>query len=311
MRANSIRLIIVLTVAAVATSADAQRPLVPGTGQRVEDVGDSFEEPDWAYHFALPKSSKNLNDFGGGTAGESANDHWYEGQKRGQPDIIKIVPTPKGGLAGSTRSLLLRSLHTGVRGRPSHRMQQDDFIANVNYRLGGAIPTSRSPNVTTRVFLPKIAEWERRSGPHFAFRVAVTTTVRKPGTFLFPGRTEDETYWPGFFIEFNTKEDSGLEYDTAHLRIRADSDGDDFKGPQITKTGWWTFGMSCTPDGMLHYYARPGVEELTDEDYITSTYPYGARAENFRTFFFNVCNGDDGKTWSTQWIIDDPMVYYR
>jgi len=190
-------------------------------------------------------------------------------------------------------------------------MQQDDFIANVKYRLGGDISTSRSPSVTTRVFLPKIAEWERRTGPHFAFRIAVTTTVRKPGTLFFPGRAEDETYWPGFFVEFTTKEDSGLSYDTAHLRIRADSEGGDFKGPQITKTGWWTLGMSCSPDGMIHYYARPGVKDLTDEDYITSTYPYGARAEKFRTFFYNVCNGDDGKTWSTAWIIDDPKVYYK
>ena len=67
--------------------------------------------------------------------------------------------------------------------------------------------------------------------------------------------------------------------------------------------------MSFTPDGMVHYYARPGVEELTAEDYITSQFPYGYRCERFRTFFYNVVNGDNGKTWSTTWIVDDPKVY--
>jgi hypothetical protein len=67
--------------------------------------------------------------------------------------------------------------------------------------------------------------------------------------------------------------------------------------------------MSFTPDGMVHYYARPGVEDLTAEDYITSQFPYGYRCERFRTFFYNVVNGDNGRTWSTAWIVDDPKVY--
>jgi hypothetical protein len=91
--------------------------------------------------------------------------------------------------------------------------------------------------------------------------------------------------------------------------VRGDSSGGDFKGPQITTTGWWTMGMSVTPDGMVHYYAKPGIENLTEKDYISSQYPYSFRCERFKTFFFDVCNGDDGKTWSTAWIVDDPTVY--
>jgi hypothetical protein len=67
--------------------------------------------------------------------------------------------------------------------------------------------------------------------------------------------------------------------------------------------------MSFTSDGMVHYYARPGVEELTEQDYITSQFPYGYRCERFRTFFYNVVNGDDGRNWTTAWIVDDPKVY--
>ncbi|MEC9189253.1 MAG: hypothetical protein VX520_08585, partial [Planctomycetota bacterium] len=78
----------------------------------------------------------------------------------------------------------------------------------------------------------------------------------------------------------------------------------------IPTTGWWTFGISVTPNGQVHYFAKPGVEDLTVEDHIATEFPYSFRAERFKTFFFNVCNGDNGRTWSTPWIIDDPTLYY-
>jgi hypothetical protein len=68
-------------------------------------------------------------------------------------------------------------------------------------------------------------------------------------------------------------------------------------------------GMSFTPDGQVHYFASPGVDELTDADRLYSQWPYGFRAQTFQTLFFNVVNSDDGRTWSTPWIIDDPSVH--
>ena len=67
--------------------------------------------------------------------------------------------------------------------------------------------------------------------------------------------------------------------------------------------------MSVTPDGQVHYYAKPGVEDLTAEDHIASSYPFGKKTVNLRNFFFNVCNGDAGKSWSGVLVIDDPAVY--
>jgi hypothetical protein len=29
----------------------------------------------------------------------------------------------------------------------------------------------------------------------------------------------------------------------------------------------------------------------------------------FETIFFNVANMDDGKTWSTPWVVDDVSLY--
>lgn len=291
----------------------AAEPLVPGTGVKIENVGDDFEDVDWQYVFNGPKSSRDLDHRDNEPGGESANGRWYEGMKRGHPDVIRRIKTPPAGLPGSRGALLLRSLHTGVPGQPSFKMQQDDFIADVNYRLGGAIHVTDSPSVVTRVYLPPVEQWENRTGPHFAFRVALMTTIvkRPDGAFslLSSPRPIEEVYWPGMFIEFQSKTD-GFPHDYAYFRLRADSRGNDFKARQITTTGWWTLGLSVTPDGRVHYFAKPGVDDLTEADYIASQLPYGYQAEHLQTFFFNVCNGDDGRSWSTPWVIDDPTVYY-
>ena len=73
--------------------------------------------------------------------------------------------------------------------------------------------------------------------------------------------------------------------------------------------GWWTLGLSFSPDGMVHYYAKPGVEDLTQADHIASNLPYGYRCERVRTFFYNSINKEDGRTWSTPIIVDDPKAF--
>ena len=67
--------------------------------------------------------------------------------------------------------------------------------------------------------------------------------------------------------------------------------------------------MSVSPDGQVHYFARPGVDDLTADDHLTSQFPYGFRAERLNSFFFNICNFNDGHTWSTPFVIDDPSIH--
>ena len=55
--------------------------------------------------------------------------------------------------------------------------------------------------------------------------------------------------------------------------------------------------------------SKPGVEDLTAADHLTSQFPYSYSAQRFRTFFFDVCNKDDGKSWSTPFVIDDPQLF--
>jgi len=285
--------------------AGAAAQLVPGTGRELEKVGDDFEDAEWKFVHNYPKSTKDIDEQRRHPMGKSTNGRWYEGQKRGQPDYIQRIPTPAGGLEGSEGALLLRSLYTGIPRMPSYRTQQDDFIANVMYRVGGTIHPSRGPSVVTRVFMPPFEEWEPRSGATFAFRLALDPVYPLPKR----KRDDPDTYWPGLLIDFKSKKNSKRETDTAFFRMRANNQGRDYVGPEIKETGWWTLGMSVTADGRVHYYGHPGVEDLGPEDHIASHYPYGLRAKGFRTFFFNVLSGDNGRTWSTEWIVDDPKVY--
>ena len=318
---STVGVYIILAASFGCLSTEIIGQVVPGTGIQVNEVGDDFEDPNWSYDQRLPKVlnnkdetlSKNLPN------GAANNARWYEGIKRGQPDWIRRISTPVGGLPESTGALELRSLVTGS-SHPSFQQQQDDFIAAVHTQIG-KIPVSQSPNVVTRVWLPPVDQWENRTGCHYAFRIALETTP-PPASFqrasflrLFETTKDDEfdgTYWPGIFINFESKEGRGAtrrDFDAAYIWMKASSNGRVIRGPQLATTGWWTLGMSVTPDGKVHYYAKPGVEDLTAEDRIATSYPFGYRALRFRTFFFNVCNGDDGKTWSSTLVVDDPKLF--
>ncbi|MGD9720909.1 MAG: hypothetical protein AB7O59_23445 [Pirellulales bacterium] len=293
-------------------SAAWAQGFVPGTGQKLTKVGDDFEDPQWTYVYNTPKSSEENDGAHRLPGGSSKNGRWFEGAMRGQPDLVKRVDTPEGGPEGSTGALLLGSKQTGVPGHYSGKFQQDDFICNVSARLGGGIPIWRSPSVVVRVCLPPWEEWERRNGPSFGVRTACQThkTETKPGRGFFGSAsrtTKPETYWPGFFIHF-VPGDGKERQDSALITVRAGAYGQDLRGPKITETGWWTFGMSFTPDGRVHYYAHPGVEDLTAADHFTTQYPYSYHCERMDTLFFNVVSGDNGN-WSTPWIIDDAEVF--
>lgn len=296
-------------------TAGAEAQIVPGTGNRMAQVGDDFEDPAWGFIFNFPKSSNNLDEQVRKPGGRSRNGRWEESALRGEPDVIRRVSTPPGGLTGSTGALALRSLNTGIPNRVSNQLQQDDLIMVGSARLGGKISVSRGPNAVVRVWLPPFEEWEPRTGNSFAMRADCTTHVsKKAEVTLFSSSSKSkelEEYWPGMFIWFNSKSDGRNKADSAHFLIRANRGGGDIRGPVIEQTGWWTLGMSFTADGAVHYYARPGVENLSAEDHISSQYPYGYRAEYFNTIFFNVANQDNGSSWSTEWVIDDPQLYLQ
>jgi hypothetical protein len=285
--------------------------VVPGTGQRVQLVGDDFEESDWAWYMNEPKASANLDNQQRLPSGGAKNGRILESIYRGQPDMVKRVATPAGGLPGSTSSLLMMSVHTGIPGTTSRDFQQDDLIVNVSGRIGRAFSPSECPNFVVRVYMPEFDEWENRTGSSLGVRMDLQTTITESKRGFFGSRQskKGEAYWPGFFVNFNSKTDGRNKVDSANFLIRANSNGNELAGPAIKGAGWWTLGMSLTPDGRVHYFAKEGIENLTAADHITSQFPYSYRAESMGTFFFNIVSANDGKSWSTPWIIDDPMLY--
>ena len=304
--------LVAVAVAAVAGSASAETPLLPGTGTLVNT--DDFEAENWGFTFNWPKSSKEEDENIRFPLGQSSNRVWFESPKRGIPDVVKRVETPAGGIPGSKGALLLRTRDCGVPNAPGNKQAQDDIIMAAK-----PMSISYAPNFTVRVYLPEWSQWEQRMGVTFGIRMGLQGPRTKEEMVGF-GRllrrtttvTEIEPYYPGFFIQYvpRTEPTNSYHKDFAMLLLRSDGMGHEIIGPKIFEPGWWTFGMSVTPDGRCHYYAAQGVNDLTAKDYITSAMPYNIPAQTFNTIFFNVCSPDNGQTWSTPWIIDDPKVFY-
>jgi hypothetical protein len=300
-------------VASAATAAPAPKKpvLLPGTGSLVKGIGDDFEDENWKWNYNHPKSSEEQDKRMRSPMGRSINGRWFEGPKRGTPDVVKRIELPAPGLEGSTHGLLIASLHAGIPGRTTYQMQQDDLIYNMQKVTGRGMSVVDNPSVVTRVYMPPFEQWEKRNGPTFGFRAGCYTHAIITGEdHPDKGRFGLEEYWPGMFVCFEPANPKRKTEDSAYLRIRGGRNGGEIRGPKIEQTGWWTLGLSFSPDGMVHYFASPGVDELTMDDHITSQFPYGYRTELLKTFFFNVCTKDDGKTWSTPWVIDDPKVYF-
>jgi hypothetical protein len=304
-----------VAAAMIGWQAPADAQIVPGTGQQLTEVADDFEDANWSFILNLPKASTNIDKVDRQPAGYSTNGLWFESTFRGTPDFVRRVETPEGGLPGSKGALALQTLYSGIPGQLSHKFQQDDLIANVSQKMGYMLPATWTPSYVVRVYIPPFAQWEQRIGSSFGFRADCQTIINKPtkvGRFFRTGGTtrEIEQYWPGFFIQFNGRNHPQYTtQETATILIRSGERGEDITGPVITRPGWWTLGMTITPDGKVHYYGHEGVENLTARDHLYSNYPYGYKCLQTSTYFFNVVNQDDGRTWSTRWIVDDPKVY--
>jgi len=289
-------LVVTVLGAAVADAA----PIVPGSGHKMTIVGDDFEDPDWTYVPNNPKSSFDIDKQLRMPAGYAKNGRWRENTDRGHPDVVRRVETPEGGLPGSTGALLLQSKVTGIPGRPSGKGEQDDIYLNIDNRIGRYIPVSYGPSAVVRVYLQPFEEWEARNGSSFAFRATVRGS--KPGT-----KEETEPYWPGIFI--NNNRNRGKNGAPASIVVRAANPGNDYQAMPIKEAGWWTLGMSFSPDGMIHYYAHPGTDDLTEADKIASHRPYNFQCLYLIDCFFDVFGANNGQTVTTEWIIDDPAVY--
>ena len=274
--------------------------LLAGTGRRVANGDDDFELEDFVYYPQHPKSSYNIDKNIRVPGAITKNLRWVEAAKRGAPDIVKRVPTPPGGIEGSKGAMLIQTLYSGVPGKLSYEDQQDDLLYNLSAMIGRYIPVSHSPNCTVRVYIPKASEWEPLYHHSFGFRAGLLGNTPKG---------DSDEYWPGFFFEQRYDLKNNERHSFIQSWVRADGWGRDMPGPTFEADSWATLGMSFTPDGQCHFFARPGVEDLTLADHQGSYFCYSWRAHTFQTYFFNVMNRDDGRSISTPWVIDDPQLF--
>ncbi len=289
------------------TNCQAQNPIVPGQGIRI--WMDDLEDEDWEYIDNHPKSSHEQDNQIRLPGGISKNNLWAESSKRGHPDYIRRVETPEGGIEGSKGALLMMTLQSNIPFRASHKLGQDDLIC----RVPGSYSVRSYPSAITRVYLPPFEKWEQHAGAAtFGFRTTCTgSREKRKGSGIFSyNSTETEESWPGIFLEFRPARAGTDEEPQAQWIIRGAPHGD-VRGAKITadELGWWTIGMSFTPDGRCHYFISPGADDLTPQDLVASYFPYNYKIQTVHGMFFNIFNLDDGKSWSTPWIVDDPGFY--
>ncbi|NER39172.1 MAG: hypothetical protein F6J93_35340 [Oscillatoria sp. SIO1A7] len=304
-------------LAFITISAPAWADPPPGTGVRLDEYGDRFEQRRWRYNNNNPKLENQHSDSGSGLTnnirnqnnplGRSANGRWIEGTVRGQPDIVRRVRRPIGGLRRSRYALRLQTRNSGTPGVTEGTLQQDDLLNQANGNLFANRPLGKGLSVTTRIYLPKLSKWEDRNGCHLGFRVSASGH-KANGDLL--------DYWPGIWICFNN---GGEGKDHFRFSVRANNEGNDVWATEktYTRVGWWTLGMSFNADGSISYYASPGVDDLTAEDLLVfrtdsgsapATYkPYGIEFDNLDFVFFSLANIDG--QWSTEFVIDDLSVY--
>ena len=243
---------VVTCLASTGWSADA--PFVPGTGVRVMQVGDDFEDPTWGYTMNGAKASYEQDEEQRPPGGRSRNGRWYESAMRGQPDLIKRVKTPPDGLPGSAGALLLRTRLSGIPGELAGKQMQDDLLMGVMHRLGRPVPVAWSPSFTVRVFLPPFDKWEDRTGASFGIR-GDCRGINTEG--------ELEAYWPGYFILFRSETSKEFEEDFAQIAFRASKPARTFLVQRSTNTA----------GGPLACRSRQTVGSITMPDPVSMTSP--------------------------------------
>jgi hypothetical protein len=196
---------------------------------------------------------------------------------------------------------LNRSFRYPKSGKEHDKKQQGELMP-LDRRLARGIPIAWQPSCTVRVYLPPFEQWENRNGPQFEMRADCQ------------GRDQNGkvgAYSPGMRLLLPSETSRGLKQDSARLTVRGDKLGRDFGKLDITEPGWWTLGLSFTSDGQVHYYASPGVDDLTSDDYLVSNVLHSMRCFTLNNYFFFVADWEDESRRSTQWVVDDAKIFVQ
>ena len=160
--------------------------------------------------------------------------------------------------------------------------------------------------------MPPFEKWEQRTGASLGWscerdrlrsagrrrlaRTPQTELVHRP--YQTAGSGVDNFY-PGMFIQFNSKKTTGKEKDSAIFIIRGNSYRTGLSGTGITEPGLVDAGHvvhARRPGALLRQPRRRRPDRRRPHLLALFVWRDGHRVN---TLFFNVVNIDDGRTWST------------
>ena len=222
-------------------------------------------------------------------------------RKRGTPDVVKRVATPPGGIEGSTGALLFATKYSGIPGTISNEQQQDDLLMMFDRRLGRSI----SMSLAAELHGARLPAAVRTVGE------AQRPVVRHAGRLPRPqaGRQHRKPIGPACSCCSATQTARASRKTSPSSRSAPARAATTSAASRSYEPGWWTLGMSFSPDGQIHYYASHGVDDLTADDYLDVAVSRTASAACRSTTSSSTWpTGTTAASWSTQWVIDDPKI---
>ena len=229
------------------------------------------------------------------------------------PTRSKSIPTPPAACAGSQQALLLRTLNSGI---PGYALQRRP-AGRPDRQLPRTPPRRHPRRRTPQLHRPRLPAAGRAVGT--ALRPAVRLP-RQPvdghhrrkttGFFSSGSSTEVEPYWPGMWIHFRAN--AHQEHQGRHGLHRRPRRPHGPRLPRPRDRPSSAGGRSaCRSPPTAWCTTTPAPASTSSPPPTTSrrSIPYSYTARDFRTYFFDVCNRNDGRTWSTPFVIDDPKLY--
>lgn len=227
-----------------------------GRTDRLNDLCDDFEDPNWEYDRQNHISS---NRFWRGSPGLKGSDE----SDRGDPQILERVIPPKNGKSGSTGAL---KIGTNIPDDDNNPSQDDLRTLSFEEKLERKLTRIDQPVFIMRIWLPS---FDQLGNNHqFGFRLEAKSNVG--------------WYYPSIWLIYNE-----VSY-KMHLVLRIfylDGNKLPFYNVDcgsIKQSGWWTLAIAFDKMGICSYYIRPGVGALTEKNKIYDdtqfTAKYGIKA---------------------------------
>lgn len=226
---------------------------VLGRTDRLDNISDDFEDPNWEYDRQNHISS---NRFWRGSPGLKGSDK----SDRGDPEILERVTPPKDGKTGSTGAL---KIGTNLPDDDNNPTQDDLRTLSFEEKLERKLTRIDQPVFIMRIWLPSFDQLEKNH--QFGFRLEAQSN------------DTPNSYYPSIWLRYNhilQRKDRNYVFRGSHFFFRIFYlDGSNMKyceeyGGPIKQPGWWTIAITFDENGVCYYYARPGVDALSEENKI-------------------------------------------